>query len=71
MKTSLVVDAILTMFVLAYVFSAWIFMMKQKQGASFITSFDKAMVRGGCFFIFGSGLSLVAIVSNNFPQGFI
>ena len=61
------IDVILTTFVLAYVFSAWIFMMRQKQGDTFITSFDKAVVRGGCFFILGSGLSFVLMVYGNLP----
>lgn len=67
MKTSYM-DAILTMFVLAYIFSAWVFMIKQKQGASFVTSFDKAIVRGGCFFVLGSGLSFALMMYGNFPQ---
>lgn len=71
MKTSLVVNAILTVFVLSYVFAAWTFLMKQKQEASFITSFDKAIVRGGCFFVLGSGLSFIAVAYGNFPQMFI
>ena len=70
METSLI-NASLTMFVLAYIFSACIFMVKQKQGDSFITSFDKAIVRGGCFFVFGSGLSFVVMMSGNLPQVFI
>ena len=70
MKTSLI-DVVLIVFILSYVFSALIFMVKQKNGASFIVSFDKAIVRGGCFFVFGSGLSLVAIMYGNFTPGFI
>lgn len=69
MNTSLV-SAILTVFILAYVFSAWIFMLKQKQGASFIASFDKAIQRGAVFFILGSGLSFIALVSDNSAQAF-
>jgi hypothetical protein len=70
METSLV-NAILIMFILAYVFSALIFMAKQKQGASFIASFDKAIVRGGCFFLLGSGLSFVVMMHGNLSQVFI
>jgi len=65
MKSSLL-DAILTVFVIAYVFFGLIFMGNQKHGASFIVSFDKAIVKGGCFFALGSGLSLVAIEYGNF-----
>lgn len=68
MKTSLLVNVILTMFVLSYVFSAWTFMAKQKLGASFITSFDKAIVRGAWFFALGSGLSFITVVYSTVPQ---
>lgn len=71
MKTSLVIDAILTIFVLSYVFSAWTFMVKQKLGASFTESFDRAIVRGAWFFAFGSGLSFVTVMYGNIPQVFI
>lgn len=70
METSLV-NAILIMFILSYVFSASIFMAKQKQGASFIASFDKAIVRGGCFFLLGSGLSFAAMMYGIFLPVFI
>jgi hypothetical protein len=71
MKTSLLVNAILIVFILTYVYSAFTFMMKQKLGDSFIASFDKAMVSGGCFFVLGSGLTCLSIMYGNFPQGFI
>jgi len=71
MKFSLVINAILTMFVLSYVFSACTFMVKQKLGASFIDSFDKAIVKGAWFFALGSGLSFITVMYGNFPQAFI
>lgn len=71
MKTSLLVNVILTTFVLSYIVSACTFMVKQKLGASFIESFDKAFVRGAWLFALGSGLSFITIMYGNFPQGFI
>ena len=71
MKTSLVVNAILTVFVLSYVVSACTFMVKQKLGASFIESFDKAIVRGAWLFALGSGLSFITVMYGNAPQLFI
>jgi hypothetical protein len=70
MKTSLV-NAVLAMFVMAYFYAAWIFMMQQKHCIPFIASFDKSIVRGGCFFVLGSGLSFITIVYGNFQQVFI
>jgi len=49
-------NSILTILILAYCFSAFIFLLKQKQGASFASSFDKAIAMGGIVFISGSGL---------------
>ena len=65
------INAVLTVFILAYVYSAVVFMSKQKRGADFTASFDKAIVRGGCFFLIGSGLSFVVMMSGNFSPGFI
>ena len=71
MNTSLVLNAILTVFVLANIFAGWTFMSKQKQGYSFITSFDKASVGGGCFFALGSGIYFIVDLSGNLSQAFI
>ncbi len=71
MNSSLVVDAVLSVFVLSYVFSGLTFVAKQKQGASFITSFDQAIARGSWFFALGSGLSFVTLMYGNLPQLFI
>lgn len=70
MNTSLV-HAILTMFVMAYVYAAWIFLLQQRRGESFIASCDKAMVRGGLFFAAGSVLSFIAVTYGNFAPVFI
>lgn len=70
MKTSLVVNVILTVFVLSYIFSACTFMVKQKLGASFIESFDKAILKGAWLFALGSGLSFITVIYGNFPQVF-
>lgn len=71
MKTSLVVNAILTMFILSYVVAAWTFIMKQKQEATFASSFDKAIVRGGTFFVLGASLSYIGIMYGNLSSAFI
>ena len=71
MKTSLIVNAILTIFVLSYLFSAFTFMVKQRLGASFIESFDKAIVRGAWFFALGSGMSFITVMYGNVSQVFI
>jgi hypothetical protein len=71
MKNSLIVNTILIMFVLANVYSALVFTTKQKLGASFIESFDKAIVKGAWFFVLGSGLSFITVMYGNVPQVFI
>jgi len=71
MKTSLIVNAILTVLVLTYFYSAWTFMVKQKLGESFITSFDNAIVRGAWFFALGSGMSFITVMYGIVPQGFV
>ena len=70
MNASLV-NAILTGFILAYVFTAVIFMVKQKQGASFVESFDKAILRGGWFFAFVSCLSFLGVMSGSLTPSLI
>ena len=69
MNTSLV-SAILIVFILAYLFTAFNFMMKQKQGASFVASFDEAIQRGAVLFILGSGLTFITLMSDNYAQAF-
>ena len=65
MKTTLIINTVLSIFVLAYIFSAMTFLIKQKQGTSFTASFDQAIARGGYFFIAGSSLAFVAIMVSN------
>ena len=64
-------EVILVIYIFAYIFAGSVFMLKQKQGASFIISCDKALIRGGCFFVFSSGLSLVVKLYGGLLQVFI
>ena len=71
MKTSLLINVILTVFVLSYIFSALTFMAKQKLGTSFIDSFDNAIVRGAWFFALGSGMSFITVMFGDFTPMYI
>lgn len=61
------VNAILFMVVMAYIFSAIDFLRAQNKGDSFIRSFDRALIKGGCLFLLGSGTSFVVVVYDNLP----
>ncbi|MDX8399603.1 MAG: hypothetical protein R8K20_05080 [Gallionellaceae bacterium] len=71
MNNSMILDVILTAFVLTYVLTGLAFMVKQKLGVSFVSSFDQAVIKGAWFFAFGSGLSFITVIYGNAPQGFI
>jgi len=56
----ILVETFMAVLVLAYVFMGGVFIVSQKQGKSFVASFDKAFAWGSCLFIFGYGLDTVA-----------
>ena len=49
--------------ILSYAFMAVVVIVSQKQGHTFVASFDKAIVWGGGFFVIGSCLNTVANVA--------
>jgi hypothetical protein len=57
------VETFMFVLILAYVLMCGIFILRQRQGHTFIASFDKAIVWGGGFFIIGSCLNTVASVA--------
>lgn len=57
---NLLVHTLLVVFILAYAFSGGIFIILQRQGLSFITSFDKALARGSILLVCGSCLDVIA-----------
>ena len=61
------INAILFSVVVAYVLSAWDFMRAQKKGASFIASFDRALIRGGCLFLLSSGMAFAVTLYGSLP----
>jgi hypothetical protein len=59
----ILVETFMTVLILAYVFMGGVFIFSQKQGHTFVESFDKAFIWGGCSFIAGYGLNTVAYVT--------
>lgn len=57
------VETFMIILILAYVFMGGIFMVSQRQGQSFVASFDKAMVWGSGVFVIGSCLDTAAYVA--------
>ena len=57
------VETFMIVLILVYVFMSGIFIFSQKQGRSFIVSFDKAFVWGSCLFVAGYGVDTVAYVA--------
>ena len=60
---SISVETFMIVLILAYVFMSGVFIVSQKQGHTFVASFDKAIVWGGGFFVIGSCLNTVANVA--------
>lgn len=56
------VETLMTTLILACIFMGAAFIFFQKQGQSFIASFDKAIVWGLGLFVIGSSLSTVTFV---------
>jgi hypothetical protein len=57
------VETFMALLILAYVFMGVAFIAHQKQGKSFLDSFDKAFIWGGCLFVIGYGIDIVAYVA--------
>jgi steroid 5-alpha reductase family enzyme len=57
------VETFMIVLILAYVFMSGIFIISQRQGQTFIASFDKAIVWGSGFFVIGSCLDTIAYVT--------
>jgi len=51
------------MFILAYVLMCLVFITHQKQGKSFVDSFDKAFIYGSGLFVIGYSLDAAAYVA--------
>jgi preprotein translocase subunit YajC len=58
----MLVETLMTMLILACIFMGVVFIISQRQGKSFIASFDKAIVWGSGLFVIGGFLSTVAYV---------
>jgi hypothetical protein len=56
-------ETFMAVLILAYVFMGGVFIVSQKQGKTFVESFDKAFIWGGCLFVAGYGLDTVAYVT--------
>jgi hypothetical protein len=60
---STLIETVMVLIVLAYIFMAGIFFVNQQQGQSFIASFDKALAWGSMVFLIGCGLDTAAYVA--------
>ena len=56
------VETFMALLILAYIFMGVIFIAHQKQGKSFLESFDKAFIWGGILFVIGYGIDAVAYI---------
>ena len=54
------IETVMAALIFGYVFMGAVFFTHQRQGQSFIASFDKAMVWGGGLFVVGCCLSTAA-----------
>jgi hypothetical protein len=57
------VETILILLITAYVLSGGIFIFSQRQGQTYIASFDRAIAWGGSLFVIGNCLDAVAYVT--------
>ena len=59
----ILIQTFMAALILAYVFMGGVFVVSQKQGKTFVASFDKAIVWGGCLFVVFCGLNTVVYVA--------
>jgi hypothetical protein len=57
------IEMLMATLILACIFMGVVFIISQRQGLTFIASFDKAIVWGGSLFVIGGVLSTVAYVA--------
>jgi hypothetical protein len=57
------VESFMALLILAYVFMGLVFIAHQKQGKSFVASFDKAFIWGVWLFAIGNGINAVTYVA--------
>lgn len=69
--STLIIHAVLFLFVVSYFIAGWSFSHEQKLGHGFVVSFDKSFARGAISFILGAGLAVTIGVIGGGPYGLI